>query len=75
MFIRDHPAEIRWGLDCVQLCLMIPGPTLEEELEQLLGRSVSRPVVFETEKDPSGPMARGRRASLEVWLRRSAQAR
>jgi transcriptional regulator GlxA family with amidase domain len=62
----DHPADILWGEGARQLCLMIPAPTLVEELEQLLGRSVSAPLVFETEMDLSTPTARGWRASLEV---------
>jgi AraC-like DNA-binding protein len=66
VFMPNHPADIRWGADCLQLCLMIPAPTLVEELEQLLGRSVSRSLVFEPGMDLSTPAARGWRASLEV---------
>lgn len=66
VFMPDHPADILWGADCLQLCLMIPAPTLVEELEQLLGRSVSAPLVFEAGMDLSTPTARGWRASLEV---------
>ena len=66
VFMPGYPADILWGADCLQLCLMIPAPTLVEELEQLLGRPVSGPVVFETEMDLSTPTARGWRASLEV---------
>jgi AraC-like DNA-binding protein len=66
VFMPDRAADILWGADCLQLCLMIPAPTLVEELEQLLGRSVSGPLVFETEMDLSTPTARGWRASLEV---------
>jgi AraC-like DNA-binding protein len=66
VFMPGHPADIRWGTDSLQMCLMIPAPTLVEELEQLLGRSISGPLVFETEMDLSTPTARGWRASLEV---------
>lgn len=66
VFLPDHPADILWAADSVQLCLMIPGPTLVEELEQLLGRSVPAPVAFEPAMDLSSPAARGWRASLEV---------
>lgn len=66
VFMPDHPADILWGEDCLQLCLMIPAPSLVEELEQLLGRSVSRSLVFEAGMDLSTPRARGWRASLEV---------
>jgi AraC-like DNA-binding protein len=66
VFMPGRPAHIVWGADCLQLCLMIPAPTLVEELEQLLGRAVSDPLVFETDMDLSTPTARGWRASLEV---------
>jgi AraC-like DNA-binding protein len=66
VFMPDRAADILWGADCLQLCLMIPAPTLVEELEQLLGRSVTGPLVFETGMDLSTPTARGWRASLEV---------
>jgi len=66
VFMPDHPADILWGGDCLQLCLMIPASTLVEELEQLLGRSISGSLVFETDMDLSTPTARGWRASLEV---------
>lgn len=66
VFMPDHPADILWGADSLQLCLMIPAPTLVEELEQLLGRSISRPLVFETQMDLSTPAARAWRSSLEV---------
>lgn len=66
VFLPDHPADILWGPDSIQLCLMIPGPTLVEELEQLLGRAVSGSLVFESAMDLSTPTARGWRSSLEV---------
>lgn len=66
VFMPDHPADMLWGADAVQLCLMIPAPTLVEELEQLLGRSVSGSLVFDAGMDLTTPTARGWRASLEV---------
>jgi AraC-like DNA-binding protein len=66
VFMPDHPADILWRGHCLQLCLMIPGPTLVDELEQLLGRSITKPLVFETDMDLSTPTARGWRSSLEV---------
>jgi AraC-like DNA-binding protein len=66
VFMPDRPADILWGADSLQLCLMIPAPTLVEELEQMLGRSLAGPLVFETQMDLSTPTARGWRASLEV---------
>ncbi len=66
VFMPHHPADILWGAACLQLCLMIPARTLEEELEQMLGRSVSGSLMFEPEMDLTTPRARGWRASLEV---------
>ncbi len=66
IFMPGRPADILWGADSLQLCMMIPGPTLVEELEQLLGHTVSRPLVFETGMDLSAPIARSWRASVEV---------
>ena len=68
VFMPDRPADIRWGQGATQLCLMIPKDTLEQELEHLQGRPVSRPLVFAPEMDLSGPAARGWRASLDVLL-------
>ncbi|MBD3783498.1 MAG: AraC family transcriptional regulator [Micrococcales bacterium] len=44
VFPAGAPAEIEWSADGVQLCIMVPGATLETELEDLLGRSITRPL-------------------------------
>jgi AraC-like DNA-binding protein len=64
VFPPGSPAEIEWSNDCVQMCLMVPRATLESELEQLLGRSLTRPLMFETAMDLDAPVGR----SLEDWL-------
>ena len=66
VFMPHYPANILWGAASHQLCLMIPARTLVEELEQMLGRSVSGSLTFEAEMDLTTPTARGWRASLEV---------
>jgi AraC-like DNA-binding protein len=66
VFMPDRPADILWRADCLQLCLMIPGQTLVDQLEELLGRSVRTPLAFEPGMDLSTPMARGWRATVEV---------
>ena len=53
VFMPGRPANILWGADALQLCLMIPAPTLVEELEQLLGRSVSGSTGL---RDRDGPL-------------------
>lgn len=44
VFPAGAPADIEWGSDAVQLCLMIPSSTLEGELEELLGHPIKRPL-------------------------------
>ncbi len=44
VFPAGAPADIEWSSDAVQLCLMIPGSTLEGELEELLGHPIKRPL-------------------------------
>lgn len=66
VFMPDRPADILWGDDCLQVCLMIPAPTLVEQLEQLLGRPTTQPLEFKAGMDLSTPTARGWRSSLEV---------
>lgn len=68
VFMPDRPADLLWGEGASQLCLMIPKRTLEDELEQLLGASLTQPLVFAEEMDLSGVAARGWRASLDVVL-------
>ena len=63
-FPPGSPAEIEWSNDCVQMCLMVPRATLESELEQLLGGSVTRPLVFGTAMDLDTPVGR----SWDDWL-------
>jgi AraC-like DNA-binding protein len=58
VFPPDEPAEISWTADCVQICLMVPRPQLESELEQLLGRSLTHPLRFAPVMDLSTPMGR-----------------
>jgi AraC-like DNA-binding protein len=66
IFMPDYPADIVWGEDCHQLCLMIPRSTLVTELEQLLGHSLPGSLVFEKEMDLRTPRGRGWRHLLEV---------
>jgi AraC-like DNA-binding protein len=63
-FPPGSPAEIEWSNDCVQMCLMVPRATLESELEQLLGGSVTRPLVFGTAMDLDTTVGR----SWDDWL-------
>ena len=68
VFLPDHPADITWLDGCTQLCVMIPRQSLESELEQLLGHTVSGPVKFGPVMDLSVPAARGWRESLNIVL-------
>jgi AraC-like DNA-binding protein len=48
VFPPGHPASILWAADCVQLCLMVPQANVDAELERLLGRSIHKPLRFES---------------------------
>ncbi|WP_157682650.1 AraC family transcriptional regulator [Nocardioides scoriae] len=54
VFSPGAPAEITWSADCAQLCLMVPRPALEGELERLLGRSVRSGLRFDFDPGPTG---------------------
>jgi AraC-like DNA-binding protein len=68
VFLPDRPADILWLQGCTQLCLMIPRRSLERELEELLGTSVTGPIGFGPVMDLTSPTARGWRESLDVVL-------
>jgi AraC-like DNA-binding protein len=58
VFPPGAPADIRWTDDCVQMCLMIPQTTLESELEELIGRPLTRPLRFRFGMDLNSPHGR-----------------
>jgi AraC-like DNA-binding protein len=58
VFSPGEPARMRWSSDCLQVCLMIPPGILETQLEELLGRSVVRPLRFDFAMDLRGPLGR-----------------
>src|SRR5690349_1432009 len=58
VFPPGAPADIRWSGDCVQMCLMIPQTTVESELEELIGRPLTRPLRFGFGRDLSSPSGR-----------------
>jgi AraC-like DNA-binding protein len=47
VFPVGEPAQVTWSRDARHLCLMATRASLEGELEQLLGRSLPRPLAFE----------------------------
>jgi AraC-like DNA-binding protein len=46
VFTPDVPAELEWGQDCAQVCLMLPREELQLELENLLGHPVRDRLDF-----------------------------
>jgi AraC-like DNA-binding protein len=66
VFAPHEPADILWSADCVQLCLMVPRATLEAELEEILGRPVTRALRFDPLMDLSSSVARSWRAALQL---------
>ncbi len=47
VFSPGSPAQISWSKDCEQLCLMISRARLGGELERLLGRALTGPLIFD----------------------------
>jgi AraC-like DNA-binding protein len=68
VFVPRQAAAIDWANDCVQLCLMIRPSAIELEVEQLLGRSLLRPLAFERVMDLTTPIGRTWRAALDLLL-------
>lgn len=58
VFSPETPAEVRLTADCVQMCLMVPRARVESELEELIGRSVTRPLTFDFDMDLNTPVGR-----------------
>ncbi|VVJ21993.1 Uncharacterised protein [Amycolatopsis camponoti] len=58
VFMPGHPADLRWGAGCAQLCLMIERHELELELERQLGRPLGERPRFTTTMDLDTPAAR-----------------
>ena len=66
VFTPERPADITWGGDCTQLCLMIPRATVEQELELLVGESLRKPAQFPTSMDLTTPLGRAWRETLNM---------
>lgn len=68
VFAPQQSAAIEWANDCVQLCLMIRPSALELEVEQLLDRSLLRPLTFERVMDLTTPIGHSWREALDLLL-------
>jgi AraC-like DNA-binding protein len=68
VFVPRQTAAIDWASDCVQLCLMFRPSAIQLEVEQLLGRSLLQPLVFEPVMDLTTPMGQSWRDALDVVL-------
>jgi AraC-like DNA-binding protein len=68
VFSPGSPAEISWSAGCEQLCLMISRARLEAELEQLLGRSMRGPLIFESEADLNSALGQRWRTVLDLLV-------
>lgn len=58
VFPAGAPADIEWSPDGVQLCLMVPRSTLEAELEEVVGRAITRPLQLPFHLNLSTPEGR-----------------
>jgi AraC-like DNA-binding protein len=65
-FSPGAPVQVDWSADCVQLSLVIPPARLELAVEQALGTTVRRPVVFDREVAPEPHVARQWRTLIDL---------
>lgn len=54
VFMPGLPADIEWRAGCAQFCLMVPRHVLQQELEAMLDRPLSAPLVFAPAMDVTG---------------------
>jgi AraC-like DNA-binding protein len=73
VFIPKRSAEIRWGADCAQLCIMIDRQELNRELERLLGRPTRKPLDFTPSMDLATPAIRSWMEALHLLHRESTR--
>ncbi len=69
VFPAGEPGRMRWSGNCLQICLMIPPEILVTQLEELLGRSVVRPLRFDFAMDLRGPVGRSWTDTLRLLAR------
>jgi AraC-like DNA-binding protein len=69
VFSPGQPAHMHWSAECSQLCLMVPRASLETALEELLGRSVVRPLQFDFAMNLRGPVGRSWIDTLQLVAR------
>ncbi|MCP2242394.1 AraC family transcriptional regulator [Lentzea aerocolonigenes] len=58
VFMPGRPADLHWGPDCGQLCLMLDRTEVERELERQLCRPLGAPLEFAPAMDLTTPAAR-----------------
>ncbi|GAA1148644.1 AraC family transcriptional regulator [Nocardioides aquiterrae] len=69
VFSPGEPARMRWSDSCLQVCLMIPPGILETQLEELVGRSMVRPLRFDFAMDLRGSIGRSCSDTLRLLAR------
>jgi hypothetical protein len=66
VFAPGRSADISWTADCVQMCLMVPRPTLESKFEELLGCPPKEPLRFDFAMDLMTPIGVSFRGALQM---------
>lgn len=66
LFAADEPLVIQGSPDCEQLSLVIPKPSVERELERLLGTTLTSPLRFDLGLGPQ--MLRLAKPALQMLL-------
>jgi AraC-like DNA-binding protein len=66
VFPAGAPADIEWSSDGVQLCIMVPRSTLEEELEEVVGHAIQRPLELPFHMSLTTPEGRVWRSMVDL---------
>jgi AraC-like DNA-binding protein len=66
VFTPNVPADLEWGQDCAQVCLMLPREELQLELENLVGYHVGDRLDFNPALDLTSPAAGTLLATLRL---------
>jgi AraC-like DNA-binding protein len=73
MFMPGDPADILWGKDSAQLCMMLARHSVERELEMLLGRPLNRALEFDVGMDLTTSAAAAWMHIVELVEREASQ--
>jgi AraC-like DNA-binding protein len=75
VFMPGLPADIDWHGACGQFCLMLPRAVLQQELESMLDRPLTEPIVFAPAMDVTSGAGRAWLDALRLIERQAGHGR